>query len=281
MPVAVRLSPPPGFRPASHFRGFEHPGCGSSIAVVELPGPLHEALRSWTDAELDRRGMKLLSRTQHDGAPLMALAQRTPEGCWLKWVLGREVRDRTVLITAMCPLGLGDELGPALHESLLTAECDFSEPASAPAAPASPVTELTLAAEFNGQCCYTGSGRWPVESPGEPRLVIGHMTWPLPVEQLRDATESRLTHMAGFAVERIIDSRTLQLGDAAGWQAQASGRHVDSQTELLALAATVVQLGEVIACSGWADAGSSDSFLRAARQMIGALRFVPAIEAPH
>lgn len=176
----VSLKPPDGFTPSPQFPGYSHESLGSSIMVTELPAPFAEASAGFSNpSQLMKRGMTLLSKQEVKvngrGGLLVQVKQNAFGTEYLKWLLLLGDEKETIMIVAMFPKELNDELSEKLKASVLTATWDRKKEISPTEGLNFTVNEkgdLKLAKRIANSLTFTKSGILPSKDVDDPLFIV-------------------------------------------------------------------------------------------------------------
>lgn len=124
----VSLVPPQGFIAAQRFSGFQDAARGASILVSEFPAPANQMRGSFTESNLQARGMTLRSsaaatfgRLEGD---LMAVTQSVNGTPFDKWMAVLGDGTATILVVAAYPQALAAQLSEPMRLAVLSTRWD-------------------------------------------------------------------------------------------------------------------------------------------------------------
>ena len=232
----VSLAPPPGFRPADGFAGFQNDSLSASILVTEIPGaPLDEAIAGLTPEALAQQQRFIVSKETDvvvGGVPsrLIRGTQSQAGVRFDRWVLVTGDSVGVVLATAAAPVEAADGVGAALERALLTLSLADEGPADPfEGLPFSfaPPDGLPEPQRVGANVSFSeGPG---IAGPGDPLYIAG--TGWAPVEgDLGDAVRRRLAQTATVVDLGAPEGRPVVVGGRPGYEAVAEGADEDDGT---------------------------------------------------
>lgn len=196
------LIPPMNFNLSKSFQGFQESETGSSIMVMEIPGPFAESTRGFTQDGLKPSGVNLQKRQdiKVNGKPGMFLiADQESEGTVvLKYILVFGDEQGTRMVNGTFPRNVSlyhkdiiESMLSVVYDSTIIVDklegvpfgIDISD------------TKLKIAHNLSGTLMYTTDGRVPPESPDRTLLMVGSSQGESIVVNRRQAAVERVRQL--------------------------------------------------------------------------------------
>ncbi len=126
----ISLIPPKGFIKAPNFLGFQQNESGSSIMILDIPGPFSETSKGLTKEALLSKGIEakeIQNITLNNLSAIMVTGEQNAYGnVYIKYVLAFGTDKETILINGACPKNL-EEIASLVKTSILSAYYDVNK----------------------------------------------------------------------------------------------------------------------------------------------------------
>jgi hypothetical protein len=175
----ISLIPPKGFINATNFLGLQQTQSGSSIMVLDIPGPFSETSKGLTKEGFLSQGVEVkeIEKLTLNNLPAILVTgeQNAFGNIYTKYVLAFGTEKETIMINGASPNNLKD-VSKEIKKSILTAyyeadkkinpfdAIDFEIDASS--------TKLIFAKSISNSLVYTADGIIPTKSTDKTSLVI-------------------------------------------------------------------------------------------------------------
>lgn len=127
----ISLIPPKGFETASKFLGLQEDESGSTIMIVDIPGPFAEISKGLTKDALLTQGVqaKEIENIKINNIPALFISgeQMAYGNLYVKYVLIIGTDKETIMINGVVPSELADEMGKEVKNSILTSYYDIDK----------------------------------------------------------------------------------------------------------------------------------------------------------
>ncbi len=227
----VAMKKPEGLEPAERFAGFINEETATSIMISEIPASVDELDEGFSGPAARARGMTLLSSakvTLPDGAGTLFHFKQEAQGIlFLKWLLLRGNKDRSVMITATFREELKDSVSEKLRNAVLGTRW-FAETLSDPRAGLPFALEeheaLRVARRMGNMLIFTKSRTVPAAA-GEPRFFAGlSIGGAVPNEGRESFVKSRAKQTATLKEIEIGPVREVTIDGLPGFELEASAK---------------------------------------------------------
>jgi hypothetical protein len=278
----VLLIAPTGFEPARRFNGLESPERGASVMIAELAGPVSEMITGLTPEEFKRKGVTIIEQERtriagRDGLLLFA-SQKAGEVPVSKWIGVFGDEDHTVMITAVWPQGLHDELEKPLRECIMGSRWD-------PALTVDPFAHLPyridvpqgllFQAAISGSLVFTRSGKDAKEAPETPGFVLGPSLGAAKITDVEAFANGRLRSLPLIDSIAVESSQKIESRGLSGWEIVARAVHSESKTKLFVHLVVLLDADGYYLLSGRAGEHWRSEYLPIFRQAVNSFRLVP------
>ncbi len=209
----ISLIPPKGFTKASNFLGLQQEGSGSSILIVQLPGPFSQVSKGFTKEEIASKGIETstIENLTFNMLPAMFISgsQNANGAVFTRYILVFGTEQETIMINGTFPKKL-TATGKEIKKSILTAYYESNrkvDPLSTVDFVIDPnVANLKFASSMMSSLIYTRDGSFPPKIDDKSSLIIGRSMSAVKVDHRRQYALDRLRK---FPLENIkIDTMT-------------------------------------------------------------------------
>jgi hypothetical protein len=190
------LVPPVGFTAATNFQGFQQVSSGSSILVVEIPGPFAETTRGFTEQGLKAQGVTLRKKEDVTVNGQQGLFITTEQFAYnrnfSKYILVFGDGQITHMINGTFPKGelaLDKDIRESLLSVFYDADLTVDPLSTAPFTLLTEGTKLKFAKSMAGALLFTTDGKVPTESTDKTSFMAA-----LSISNVQTA-DKRLTAM--------------------------------------------------------------------------------------
>lgn len=174
------LIPPPDFTNATNFQGFQQMHSGSSIMVMEVPGPFSEASTGFTAEALKTKGVilkkkEVLKINGFEG--MLIRAEQFANGIdYFKYILTFGNEQTSYMLMATFPQKvkfLEKEMLESLYSVVYEAELTVDPLSAISFSIDTEGTKLQFAKSISGMLSYTVDGKLPTASDDKTNFIVG------------------------------------------------------------------------------------------------------------
>jgi hypothetical protein len=182
----ISLIPPQGFADALNFQGLQQAESGSSIMVLDIPGPYSETSKGITKENMLSRGIevKKIEKIIINQRPALFVTatQHANGSIYTKFILVCGSEKETIMLNGVFPESL-KKIGAKVKKSMLTlfydeglkldpfASVDYTMDISQ--------TKLKFAKSMSGSLMYTVDGQIPTNSADKTNLITSKSFYPI------------------------------------------------------------------------------------------------------
>lgn len=236
------MIPPEGFLAAGTFQGFQDDKTGSSIMVIEIPGPFSKVIQGFEEKSLEEKGMKLLERREFlfmEGLGLlMKVSQKDSQsGAYLKWILAFGDENTTTLLNGIFPERFEAEMSGKILKALLSTVVEKGVPIDPLQAASFQLdvseTKLRFTRLISGTLIYTVAGVLPVTSEDQTVFIAGPALGRVPIPDKRGYALGRIQKYPKIKDVQIKSSDEISIDGLSGYEISAEGIQTDTNTKKL------------------------------------------------
>ncbi len=220
----VSLVPPDGFIGAANFLGFQQTQSGSSILVLDIPGPFTEVSSAFTDEGLLSQGMVLKDKTELTLNNLPALLLRAEQSArgvtYTKYILAFGSEKESILINAAFPADLV-EMDDVVKNSLLST---FYEPdriidpfETVDFEISTEGSPLVFAKSVSNSLIFNHDGKVPTESTDKASFIVGKAFYEITVEDKKLFALNRMKQLP-IEVDDVIAIEPVEIDEISGYE---------------------------------------------------------------
>lgn len=264
----VCLVAPPGHEPGQGFDGYQWPTTGSSLIIVEFPGPQSELAKGFAVEGPVGEGMTVLhteSLQACGGKGQLAQVSQTASGTlYHKWVLACGDEKATLMLNAVYPASHEETLSASLRAAVLSAVWDRSlvlDPFAKVDWSINPPPELKLAHETGGMFMYTQDGVAEQSDIGAPVFMVAPSMGTVAVEDLRARAEARFHKLGQIQDSEIASSQAKTIAGLHAWEIVGQARDTKSDRPLSIYQVMLVRGDSYILVVGMVDAKTGPDWL--------------------
>jgi hypothetical protein len=227
----ISLIPPKGFISATNFRGFEQTQSGSSIIILDMPGPISETSKGITKERLLSQGIRLNeidTFSLNNLTAIMAMGEQNAFGnTYTKHILVFGNEKETIMINGSSPKNM-DEVSKQIKSAMLTTyydadkkidpfeTIDFTVDASS--------GKLTFAKSMSNAIMYTNDGKFPAQSTGKTLLLITKSISTVSIADKKQFALNRFKQLP-VAITSIDSISEISVDGISGYEIIASGKN--------------------------------------------------------
>jgi hypothetical protein len=227
------LIPPSGFSAAATFQGFQQVSSGSSIFVMEIPGPISETMKGFTKERFSAQGITLKEKdaiTVNGYEGVLLKTEQSAQGVtFSKSILVFGNQQTTYMLNGSSPKE-NKTLKSAILESMLSVVRDADlkvDPLSAVSFTIDTEnTKLRFAKNMSGSLLYSADGKVPTESEDKTFFMVGLSLLNAQPADKKLAVINRVKQLPYEDV--VIDPNKaveLEVDGVSGYEAVAEGTH--------------------------------------------------------
>lgn len=235
----VSLDPPPEFRTATTFTGFEHE-CGASIVVAELPTSYAELVAGFTDEGLAGQGVTNVSRAQItvDGRAATSISgkQTIQDILFFKGIVLTGTDESTAIVTGNVPVRTCEsEVGDSIVDAITSFSFDpdrLIDPEAGLPFTLEPQAPLVFAGTFVNGVIYNTSGKVPSADVDEPTLIVASSFGISAGDDLETTAKAQLATTATLQDIHVESAEDVAVGGLEGVRLFAKGTRTSGSTKV-------------------------------------------------
>lgn len=236
---SVQIKPPPGYVASDRWNGYMNEATGSSIMIVNIPGPFDEVTDGIRDKNrMQSQGMQLIDHQSVSvgdrAAVLLHVEQAAYETLFKKWILAVDQDGSTTLITASYPSAKAETQEQLLKDALLAATFEEqNDPMGTLAFRATPIPPFEVARIMGQTLLLTPNGVFPANIENMPIMILGLSAtegWSTPEQ--RKFAEDRVKKTAMVDNITVETQTSVTIGDLSGYKVLATGEGERTGTPL-------------------------------------------------
>lgn len=227
----VSLIPPHGFTKSSNFQGFQQNESGSSIMVVEIPGPFSEVSKGITKEGLLSRGIevdKIENVSLNDLPAVLATGKQNANGyVYTKYMFCFGTEKETTIINGAFPENL-KELGSEIKKSLLSAVYEQDKKIDPLAHVDFQIdvanSKLTFAKSVANALLFTVDGNLPSKSTDKTMLTVSKSLSQIAIEDKKLFALNRIKQLP-VEIEKIEFNDMIEIDGINGYEIVATAKN--------------------------------------------------------
>lgn len=232
----ISLIPPQGFTKAQNFVGFQQDESGSTIMLMDIPGPFSEVSKGMTKENFLSKGVEVKSIEEYilNGKKGLFLTgeQNAYGKIFSKFVFVFGTENETIMINGAFPNNLM-EIGKEIKTSILSTFYDENKKIN----PFDNVdfeidtngTNLIFAKSMSNMLTYNTDGLLPTKSKNNTSLIVGKALSNVEVEDTKLYAINRLKKMP-FEIVKIENTNEITIDNVSGYEITAIA--IDKKTGL-------------------------------------------------
>lgn len=232
----ISLIPPKGFTKAQNFVGFQQDESGSTIMLMDIPGPFSEVSKGMTTQNFLSKGVEVKSIEEYilNGKKgLFLTAEQNAYGkIFSKFIFVFGTENETIMINGAFPNNLM-EIGKEIKTSILSSFYDENKKIN----PFDSVdfeidtngTNLIFAKNRSSMLTYNTDGLLPTKSKNDTSLIVGKALSNVEIEDKKLYALNRLKKMP-FEIVKIENINEVTVDDVSGYEITAIAK--DKKTGL-------------------------------------------------
>ena len=226
----VSLIPPKGFIDGVNFLGLQQSESGSSIMVLDIPGPYSETSKAMTKESLLSKGIevKKIENLTINGLPAVFVTgiQNAYGTIYTKYILAFGTEQETIMLNGVFPENL-KKIGDEIKKSMLTvfydekkkpdpfASIDYSIDVSG--------TKLKFANSMSNMLSFTVDGQSPTASTDKTDLITGKSYSQITQEDKKLFAINRLKQLP-IEIEKIEYVEEITIDGISGYEIFAKAK---------------------------------------------------------
>lgn len=227
----VSLIPPKDFTQALNFLGFQHDQSGSSIMILDIPGPYSRTSEALTEENLRSQGVEsaAIEKLTLNGLPaLFVSGKQSAYGLeFAKFILVFGTEKETIMINGASP-GDSDSISNQVKEAMLSVyyeagkktdpfeAVDYSIDVSA--------TKLKFGKSVANSLVYSVDGKVPTQSNDKTSLITSKSHSEIARTATKDFSINRLKQLP-IEIEEIKSVNEISIDGISGYEIYATGRN--------------------------------------------------------
>lgn len=220
----VSLIPPQGFTKAQNFVGFQQDGSGSTIMVIDIPGPFSEVSKGMTKENFLSKGVEVKNIEEfilNGKKGLFLTGEQNAYGkIFSKFIFVFGTESETIMINGAYPNNL-IEIGKEIKTSILSSfyeenkkinpfdNVDFEIDTNG--------TNLIFAKSMSNMLTYNTDGLLPTKSKNDTSLIISKAISNVAVEDKKLYAINRLKKMP-FEIVKIENTNEINIDGVSGFE---------------------------------------------------------------
>ena len=223
----ISLIPPPGFTKARNFIGLQQDESGSTIMIMDIPGPFSEVSKGLTKANFLSKGVEIKSIeefTLNDKKGLLLTGEQNAYGkIFTKYIFTFGTEKETIMINGAFPNNLL-EIGKEIKTSILSTFYDENKkinPFENLDFEVSTIgTSLIFASSLANMLTYNSDGLTPTKSINSTSLIVGKAISNIDIEDKKLYALERFKKMP-FEIEKIESTNEINVDGISGYEITA------------------------------------------------------------
>lgn len=235
----LALIPPPNFKDATGFAGFQEAESNSSIMVTELPAPFDELTKAFTKENLLARGMELKEiveiNFQQKKAKIYKVKQKVLDDEFLKSMLVFGDEKSVVMVNFIYPSGkpdLEESLSEALNSTIYELNKVVDPLGSAPFKIDLGASGLKFAASMSGSFIFTSDGNVPVKAADKAFFSLGQSFSKIDMPNKKEFVLERLQYQPGGDKIVVNETNEIEIDGMKGYETIGFGEDEKGKKEL-------------------------------------------------
>ena len=220
----ISLIPPAGFVKATNFLGLQHDLSGSSIMIIEIPGPFTEATKGFTKEGLLSQGvvLKEIERLTINSLPaILITGQQNAHGIsYTKYIFSFGAGNETVMINGTFPQNLVN-MGDEIKKSILSAYFDANkkiDPFETVDFKIKPEkAKLKFAKSVMNNLVFNRDGNMPSQSADKTSFIVAKAFSNVVIVDKKQFSMNRLKQTP-YSVEQIEATGEITIGGLNGYE---------------------------------------------------------------
>jgi hypothetical protein len=264
----VCIDVPPGHEPGQGFDGYQWPATGSSLFMIEFPGPQSEIAKAFAVPGPIAEGMTVLhtqSLQACGGAGQLAQVSQPVSGTlYHKWILICGDENATLILNAVYPASDEETLSAPFRAAVLSASWDRSlvlDPFAKVDWSIDAPPELQFAHETGGMFAYTQDGVATQGGMGPPMFLVAPSMGTVVIADLRATAEARFHQLSEIQSIEIATSRASKIAGFDAWEIVGQARDTKSDRQLSVYLMMLVRADSYILVVGMVDANAAEPWL--------------------
>lgn len=226
----VSLIPPKGFIKASNFLGLQQIESGSSIMILDVPGPFTETSKGLTKEGFLSKGIEtkeIQNITLNNLPAILVTGEQNAYGnAYIKYVLAFGTEKETILINGACPKNL-EQIGALIKTSILSAFYDADKKIN----PFETVdfeldvsgSTLRFAKNMSNSLIFTIDGEFPTKSIDKITLIATKSFTEIDIKDKKLFALNRLKQMP-IDLEKVETTLEITIDGVSGYEVMASAK---------------------------------------------------------
>jgi hypothetical protein len=237
----ISLIPPSGFVKATNFLGLQHDPSGSSIMIIEIPGPFLEATKGFTKEGLFSQGVVLkdIERFIINSLPaILITGQQNAHGVsYTKYIFSFGTGNETVMINGTFPQNLVN-MGSDIRKSVLSAYFDTNkkiDPFETVDFEIKPEkANLKFAKSVMNSLVFNRDGNMPSQSADKTSFIVAKAFSNVTIVDKKQFSINRLKQTP-YIVEQIETTEDIKIGGLSGYEIIALCKDKSTNTPIKVL----------------------------------------------
>lgn len=226
----VSLIPPKGFIKASNFLGLQQSESGSSIMILDVPGPFTETSKGLTKEGFLSKGIEtkeIQNITLNNLPAILVTGEQNAYGnAYIKYVLAFGTEKETILINGACPKNL-EQIGALIKTSILSVFYDADKKIN----PFETVdfeldvsrSTLRFAKSMSNSLIFTVDGEVPTISMDKITLIATKSFTEIDIKDKKLFALNRLKEMP-IDLEKVETTLEITIDGVLGYEVMASAK---------------------------------------------------------
>tara|TARA_R110000796_G_scaffold159169_4_gene275909 strand:- start:27581 stop:28522 length:942 start_codon:yes stop_codon:yes gene_type:complete len=227
----ISLIPPLGFENAPNFLGLQQAGSGSSIMILDIPGPYSETSKGMTKENMLSQGVEVskIEDVTINGLPAIFITgtQNAYGNIYTKYIFIFGSENETIFINGVFPENL-KKIGEEIKKSILTVyydseklinpfeTLDYSIDVSE--------TKLKFAKSMSNSLIFTTDGNVPTSTKDKTSLIVAKSFSPVNQEDKKLFVINRLKQTP-IDIENIEYTNEISIDGISGFEIYAKGKN--------------------------------------------------------
>lgn len=231
----ISMIPPDGFSKASNFFGFQQAESGSSIMILDIPGPFGEATKGFTKEGLLSKGVvvKNMKKLLINGLPALLITgeQSAYGSTYTKYILAFGNEEETIIINGISPNDL-KEIGKSVKTAILSVfyeankvvnpleNVDFTIDVSK--------SKLKFGKSLANSLMFSVNGEVPTQSADKTFLIVGKSFSKIDIEDKKLFSLNNLKQIPSCEIEEAETINEISIDGISGYEILAMAKNKDT-----------------------------------------------------
>lgn len=231
----ISLIPPNGFTDGLNFLGLQQSESGSSIMILDIPGPYSETSKGITKENMLSKGVEVSKIENLSVNGLSAIfvtgTQNARGNIYTKYIFVFGTDKETIMINGVFPENL-KKVGDEIKKSMLTVYYEADKKINPLDALDYTIdvseTKLKFGKSMSNSLIFTVDGQVPTVSSDKTNLIVSKSFSPITQEDKKLFSINRLKQTP-IEIEKIENTNEITIDGISGYEIYAKGKNKNSE----------------------------------------------------